>query len=149
MVGTPTAEFTVLVSASTGTLPRRVMLLGFFLALMRIKLAEQVMLNSNSITIISGRSKEFALALRAASHCGNFVFVSQNDKAALCHGTQCGTVVVAFTSDLSCRREWQLPLEDRLDPPKRQRTLTASPLVRISEQSRKRAPHNAVIFAFY
>jgi len=59
------------------------MLLGFFLALMHIKLAEQVFLSSNSITIISGWSKEFALALRAACHCGNCALEPQNDKAAL------------------------------------------------------------------
>ena len=71
------------------------MLFGFFLALMSIKLAEQVFLSRNSITRINGRSKEFALALRTACHCGNFALESQNDEATLCHGTQCGTVVVA------------------------------------------------------
>jgi Na+/H+-dicarboxylate symporter len=38
------------------------MLLGFFLTIVMIKLAEQAFLSSNSITIISSWSKEFELA---------------------------------------------------------------------------------------
>ena len=67
-------------------LPRGVMLLGFFLALMPIKLAEQVFLCANGIRRISGRSKEFAVALLAACHWGNLALISQEDEVALCHG---------------------------------------------------------------
>ena len=53
---------------------------------MPIKLAEQVFLCSDGITGINSRSKEFALALRAACHCGDFALVSQDGEATLCHG---------------------------------------------------------------
>lgn len=76
------------------------MLLGFFLTIVMIKLAEQAFLSSNSITIISSWSKEFELALLAACHYGNVAFISQEDEVALCHGPQCGTVVVA--SPVTC-----------------------------------------------
>ena len=60
--------------------------LGFFFTFVMIKLAEQVFLSSNRITIISGWSKEFALAVRATCHYGNCALESQNDEDALCHG---------------------------------------------------------------
>ena len=95
----------------TGTLPRRVMLRGFFLALMPIKLAEQVLLCDNSITIISGWSKEFPLALGTACHCGNCAFEPQNDEDALCHDAQCDTVMVA----LPCREGDGKPVQHKMN----------------------------------
>lgn len=58
----------------------------FFLAIMPIKLAEQVILCANGVTRINRRGKELALALLAPCHCGNLALVSQEDEVALCHG---------------------------------------------------------------
>jgi|SRR5579862_8086098 len=85
-------------------LPRRLTLLWFPVARMSIKFTEQVLLSTSSIMSISGWSKEFALAVRAACHYWNFAFISQNDEAALCHGTQCGTVEAASPLGISLYR---------------------------------------------
>jgi hypothetical protein len=63
-----------------------VSLLGFFLTLVLIKLAQQVFVCVNGIAKISGRRKQFSLSFLTARHRRNLNLASvfQDDKVAFC-----------------------------------------------------------------
>ncbi len=53
---------------------------------MTIKLAEQILLRTNRVIVISVWGKELALALGAGGHSRDFVFIPQYNEGVLCRG---------------------------------------------------------------